>query len=369
MNALGLLDLVGVVLATAAAVLLTALAALRVRRQIRSARAERAVEPHRAELLALVCAEGDDRTRILRTLAELDDRSWSALEPFARAFLGKVTGQAADSLVELFEERGLARQAVADLTRRGRTRRARAAEFLGRLRHQAAVDGLLPLLEDADPDVRAVAVRALGRIGDASVVPALLGALYGPYAVAPSVVVLALTALGPESRPLVAAGLDSAQPLVRAVAVEVLGAVGATAWAPRIALALTADPHPEVQIRAARALGTLGTSEALEPLLAALSADRPVTLRAVAAGALGQLGDPVVAPRLGELLGDPAPRVAGTAARSMVRLGHAGEQELRRNLGGIHGQRAVRQAEAALAEAAVSKGRSRPASWQPAVEP
>lgn len=368
MTALAVLAVVAAVLATVSVALLTALVVLRLRRQVRHARAERAAEPHRARLLALLCAEGEDRDGILRTLVELDDRSWRALEPVAQSFLGKVTGQAASSLVELFEQRGLAERAMADLRRRGRTRRARAAETLGRLRHQAAVDGLLPLLDDPDPDVRVVAVRALGRIGDPSVAPALLGTLYGPHAVPPSVVVLALTALGPGARRLIAAGLDSPQPLVRAAAVEALGATGATGWETRIALALTTDPHPEVQIRAARALGALGTSrEALEPLLHALDAGRPASLRSVAAGALGRLGDPGVAGRLGELLGDPAPRVAATAARSMARLGQAGEWELRRALGGIHGERAARQAAAALAEAAISKGRAPSVAWNPAV--
>ncbi|RAG85733.1 hypothetical protein DN069_09485 [Streptacidiphilus pinicola] len=367
MSSLGLLDVAAGVLAVAGAVLLAVLVGLRVRRQVRQVRAERAAEPHRARLLALLCAEDDERAGILDTLAELDDHSWTALEPVAQVFLGKVTGQASSSLVELFERRGLAERAMSDLGREGRIRRARAAETLGQLRHQAAVGALLPLLRDADPDLRVVAARALGRMGDASAVPALLGALHGRFAVPPSVVVLALTALGPDSQPLVAEGLDASQPLVRAVAVEVLGAVGATAWAPRIALALTTDPHPEVQIRAARALGSLGAPQALEPLLDALGPDRPESLRAVAAGSLGRLGDPGVAGRLGELLGDPVPRVAATAARSMARLGQGGEWELRRVLGGIHGDRAARQAGAALAQAAISKGRARPAG-DPTVE-
>jgi hypothetical protein len=180
-------------------------------------------------------------------------------------------------------------------------------------------------------------------------------------------VVLALTELGPDSQPLIAAGIDASQPLVRAVAVEALGVVGATAWAPRIAQALTADSHPEVQIRAARALGALGTPPAVEPLLQALGTDRPAPLRAVAAGALGRLGDPGVAWRLGELLEDPVPWVAATAARSMTRLGQAGVWELRRAQGGIRGERAARQAEAALAEAATSKGRTRAGARDPAV--
>jgi HEAT repeat protein len=368
MNSLGLLDVAAVGLASTGALLLIVLVALRIRRQVRRARAERAAEPYRARLLELLCAEGDDRERVLGTLAELDDRSWTALEPVARTFLGKVTGQASGSLVELFERRGLAERAMADLERPGRTRRARAAETLGRLRHQAAAQRLLPLLQDPDPDVRVVAAKALGRIGDPGAVSALLAALHGPNPIPPPVVVLSLTELGPDSQPAVAAGLDARQPLVRAVAVEALGAVGASAWAPRIALALTADPHPEVQIRAARALGALGTPPAADPLLDALKSSRPAPLRAVAAGALGRLGDPGMAWRLGELLDDPVPRVAATAARSMARLGQAGEWELRRAQGGIHGERAARHADAALAEAAISKGRTRSASRDPAVD-
>ncbi|WP_174501611.1 HEAT repeat domain-containing protein, partial [Streptacidiphilus melanogenes] len=290
--------------------LLIALVALRIRHQARRIRADRAAAPCTAQLLELLCAEEEDRERVLGRLVELDDRSWAVLEPVAHTYLGKVTGQAADSLIELFERRGLAERAMADLERPGRTRRALAAETLGQLRHQAAVEGLLPLLQDPDPDVRVVAARALGRIGDAGAATALLSALHGPHTVPASVVLQALTELSADSHPLIAAGLDAPQPLVRAVAIEALGAVGATAWAPSIILALSRDPHPEVQIRAARALGALGAPSALEPLLDALGQSRPAPLRAVAAGALGRLGDPGVAWRLGELLDDPAPRVA-----------------------------------------------------------
>jgi HEAT repeat protein len=143
------------------------------------------------------------------------------------------------------------------------------------------------------------------------------------------------------------------EPLVRAVAIEVLGATGGVSQTPGIVRALDGDPHPEVRIKAARALGRLGMPDGLEPLLAAVLPGRPAALRIVATGALGTLGAVAATARLQELLSDLDPRVAGTAARSLLRLGPAGEAALRATADRTDGPAAA-QARAALDESAVA---------------
>ncbi|MEV7180309.1 HEAT repeat domain-containing protein [Kitasatospora sp. NPDC093679] len=355
------------VLVGSAVVLLVLIVCVRAVRRARERHRQRTAEPLRVLLLELLCAEGDEAAGSLRALSALDDRSWAAVEPTARTILAKVSGHARTSLVGLFEQRGVATRAMADLGRRGSVRKGRAAEVLGLLRHRAAAPRLRVLLLDADPEVRTVAARTLGHIGDPANVPALLNCLHGPHPVPPAVVLQALTAFGAAGHDQVAAGLDDAEPLVRAVAVETLGATGGVVWTTRIAAALRADPHIEVRIRAARALGALGTPAGLEPLLDAVRRGQPEPLRVVAARALGRLGASRAAPRLGELLDDPVHRVASTAARALLHVGPTGRDELRRAADGARGVPAVAHARAVLAEAAIGEEGTRSAAGPAAV--
>ncbi|MQS15449.1 HEAT repeat domain-containing protein [Streptomyces kaniharaensis] len=333
---------------------------MRLLRAITRRRRERAAEPLRALLLDALCADDDDSAEALRSLSTLGERRWRTLEPTARAMLAKVSGQARSSLVELFERRGIADRALADLRSIRLVKRGRAAEVLGQLRYRPAAPALCRLLTDRDVEVRLVAVRALGRVGDLTVIPALLACLHGPRSVPPAAVVRALTGFGPGAQDLTAAGLSDPVPLVRAVAIEVLGATGAVQWTPRIATALVDDPHPEVQIRAARALGALGMPEGVDPLLEAIDVGRPEALRIVAAGALGSLGTADVAPVMVKLLDDPVHRLGATAGQALLQLGDAGRAELEAAVNGFLGDRAAAQARAVLAEAAVRGDVARP---------
>lgn len=195
------------------------------------------------------------------------------------------------------------------------------------------------LLADRDPEVRLAAARALGRCGGLESVPYLLESLHGPRTVPPGAVTRALVSLGPEAQWNVAAGLEHPEPLARAVTVEIL------------------DPQTEVRIKAARALGRLGMPDGLEPLLAAVRPGRSVALRMVGAGALGSLGAVAATGPLAELLGDPDPHVAATAARALLQLGPEGRAALRTAADGRSGGPAAAQARAVLAESAVGAAR------------
>ncbi|UUU24642.1 HEAT repeat domain-containing protein [Streptomyces sp. DSM 40750] len=326
-------------------------------RGYRQRRRERIAAPVRGVLLHLLCADEDEQSGLLHRLAEIDKRTWTALEPTLTALLGKVAGTARTALVRLCELRGAAVAAVADLSSRSAARRGRAAQVLGQLCHRPAAQALCRLLADRDPEVRLAAARALGRCGGPAAVPYLLESLHGARTVSPDVVTGALVFLGPEAQRGVVAGLEHPQPLVRAVAIEVLGTTGAVSQTPGITRALGEDPAVEVRIKAARALGGLGMPDGLEPLLAAVGPGRPVALRIVGAGALGRLGAAAATPRLAELLGDPDPHVAATAARALLRLGPAGRAALRTAADERPGGPAAAQARAALAESEVGGAR------------
>ncbi|MBC9724722.1 HEAT repeat domain-containing protein [Streptomyces sp. TRM68367] len=343
-----LLYLLAVVLALS---LLTA--SIRCVRTYQRRRRERVAAPVRGLLLELLCAEEDGQSELLDRLAQIDRRTWAALEPTVTAMLVKVSGRARAALVLLCERRGSPAEAVAELRSRSAARRGRAAQVLGQLRHRPAAPSLCRLLDDRDPEVRLAATRALGRTGDPMAVPYLLRSLHGPRTVPYKVVTAALASLGPAAQLRVAAGLQDPTPLVRAVAIEVLGVTRAIARTTEVVRALREDPATEVRVRAARALGRLGMPDGLEPLLAAIRTGQPGALRIVAAGALGSLGAGAATGPLTELLGDADPHVAGTAARALLRLGPVGEAALREAADGRSDAPAAAQARAVLGEAAV----------------
>src|SRR5439155_24201247 len=209
------------VLIGAVAVLGGVIAGGRAVRRLGEARRARLAAPARRSLLAL--AAGDDDPEVLEALVALPRATWRAVEPTAVALLGKVRGEAYAALVSVLERRGMADRALRDVHRWGAIRRARAAEVLGSLRRRDAVPPLRHLLTDPDPDVRMVAVRALGRIGDADSATPLLQALVGPRPIPPQLIAQALMGLGAPAQPLVEAGLGHPDELVRATAAEVLG--------------------------------------------------------------------------------------------------------------------------------------------------
>ncbi len=152
--------------------------------------------------------------------------------------------------------------------------RRRAALAVGRLQDTAGVALLLPLLEDADDEVRREALFALGQIGLAHPV--------GPGQAAPARAAV---------ERLAGAG-DSA---TADLALEALGKLGDRAATPRLVSFLRDAPSPLLRGGAAVALWRLADSTALAPLLTALDdADAGVRWRALYALEKLRSPDPVV---------------------------------------------------------------------------
>jgi HEAT repeat protein len=315
-----------IVLVAVVAVIAVGIVTVRLIRTSRHARQAALAGGPRKALLAFVAENGEEGGP---ELVAVPDDAWRAAEPGAIALLGKLRGEAHAALTGVFLQRGTARQAMRDLGHRSPVRRARAAQVLGDLELRAAVPELCRLLEDRHGEVRIVAVRALGRIGDPSAAWRLIAGLDRPDPAPSLLVTHTLVQLGADAEVTLSAALDHPQARVRVVCLDALGLLGATGAVTRIARVLREDTSLDVRVAAAANLGRLGTRSAVAPLIDALATARPTPLRAAAARALGSLGAPTAMPHLQTLLRDDAFRVAHEGAQALRRLGRTGQEALR----------------------------------------
>ncbi|GGS86237.1 hypothetical protein GCM10010156_50970 [Planobispora rosea] len=322
-------------------------------RDRRNARLSAGVRPLLLELIG--GDSGEEVSEPLIRLATLNRRVWRAVEPGAISLLAKVSGNARTALVRLLEQRGLARDALRDLSRFSAVRRASAAHVLGMLGHAEAALPLVRLLSDRNAEVRATAVRALGQIGTAGAASPIISMAGGraPF----QLVAQALIRLGPGARPALVEALSHDDPAARAVAVEVLGLTGAVETAGALVGVLAGDPSSDVQVRAARALGRLGTPVCLNALIHATGPAHRYAVRVEAATALGDLGSPRAVPALRDLLADPRYHVAHSAARSLSRLGRPAAAALTETIAERAGTPAASHAWEALALQDLQAGR------------
>jgi HEAT repeat protein len=239
--------------------------------------------------------------------------------------------------------------------------RVRAARELGErgTAAKAAVKALAEAwLDDSSAEVRSEAVRALARIGPASL-SSLLPGLRSESSLVRVQAVGALTRLGPDADwavPELRAALRDGSPEVRGLSAAALGAVGLlscdavpdlvrllTDEPPVRAQALAAlvqigdaavpaladglkDARPVVRAACAKALALLGADAARAlPALRGALADRDPKVRASAAAALGAQGG-AAAPATADLISllkDPDPAVQSRAVEALLRIGPA----------------------------------------------
>lgn len=161
----------------------------------------------------------------------------------------------------------------------------------------AARDAVIALATGGDDDVRAAALRALGRLGSATEVPLLIAALdaEGDAAAARD----ALRALEDEAVDgLLAAALKGAPAARKVTLLELLGVRVAPETLPA-AVAATGDGEASVRAAGLRILTDLGTAKELGAVLAALKDAEASDTRSLAARAAGSIaaraGEPVLA--------------------------------------------------------------------------
>ncbi|MBM4319381.1 MAG: hypothetical protein FJ125_05315, partial [Deltaproteobacteria bacterium] len=184
-------------------------------------------------------------------------------------------------LLQLVGERG--QDAVANRWRAG------GAWALGELADPLAREALLALLRNEHPRVRAAAARGLGRLADPLLAEALQQAWNGECTPEVRIAILEGAALlgGETTQALCAAGLQDADPEVRVAAARAMGRA-VNPQADRLIAALS-SPDGSVRQQAAGELGRLGDPVAIDPLCGVLADSQP-GVRQAARASLIQLG-------------------------------------------------------------------------------
>jgi HEAT repeat protein len=305
-------------------VLLSAAVATRkVTRDHRQRRRDAELTLVRPRLLELLDDESPDPA-----LDQLGRGVGATLDGLAREMLSKLRGEDRAALVRLLDRRGILQRARRELRSASSVRRAHAAELLGQAGDDHATEDVVALLDDRDPDVRAVAARALGKLGDPEAVRPLLAAVDAARPVPVTIVTMALLHLGGAAcGPLIDA-LSSDSARAHAIAAELLGLHGAFQAMPAL-LERLEDDVKEVRTAAAHGLGRLGAPAARDGLTERVRHDDSLEVRVAAAWALGEVGgeEALAGLRLGLLSDQPA--LVRTAAAGLGHCGESGERVLR----------------------------------------
>lgn len=296
-------------------------------------------------------ATADERKAVARGAGQVRD---PRLEPFLGAWLARErdTNVRAEQIFALGQIDDPAAIPILQdqLTAEEPRLRARAAGALGKLGDDSVVSALLPLLDDGDAGVRGAGLLAMVRLrgrraAPEKPLPPALSARLRDGAVRlmddsdEGVRWRATYALSeidlPGRFPLLAGAATSDEDLVRLFAVRGLGRLSGDEDARLAILAATvaADPDPHVAAAAGDALAGLERREAVEPLLsAAVEVSGPADhhRRQAAVRALGLLATgsdllPEVMQVLRAALDDPSPavRMAGLAALARLAPGEA----------------------------------------------
>ncbi len=288
------------------------------------------IRPLRPVLIELAGGDEPDPS-LVRLLAGLRPASWRAIRPVILDLCAKLTDGSAEAVRAVLVERGEVRQALQNVTHRSARVRAQAVTVLELVPQPDSRKALLELLGDEDIDVRRMAARALGTIGDETAIPPLIAALAGRRPVPASTVGHCLIRLGPIAvEALVLTLRIHLSVSARVLAAQVLGHIGDPAAVPGL-LAVLDRPldlrYWPARVAAARALGEIGSLAGVPILIEGLGAPDPALIIAciealAETGAVGAVAD------LSLLLHHREPSVTKAAANALSRLGVDGRLEL-----------------------------------------
>lgn len=269
MNPLVAPELLWALLIAALLVTLGMLGTLVVQRSSRRARERRRRELDgrlRRLVLEATIADDDELPALLDRMRALDRGEHAHIGRTVFMMLQDVTGEAADRLRAVAAAVGLAPLVLDAARHRSAVRRADAAEALGRLAPEGALELLLELADDRDPEVRTVAVRALGSFEDPVAVDAVTRALATESGVPSTVAATALLQQGSAASERVRQALRDPDAGIRRGAARIAGLLQVPGAGEEL-VRLVQDEHESVRLAAMRSLERLPVRDALDPLV------------------------------------------------------------------------------------------------------
>ncbi len=285
---------------------------------------ERAVARWRPVLLSWT----DDRIEATDIPAGGRDRH--DLIEVAVHLLPKLRGADRDHVVGALHLVGMADTLARDARSRRSLLRLRAAIAMDACASPADVGALIVLLRDGDRQIRHVAARALGRIGDPRAVRPLMRGMTD-RTLATHAVSMAIVRIGGGAVPALQAWLDHEDVRCRRTAAELLGHLGEDDAEAGL-LSCLRDAEPSVRIAAAGALGRFGSPSSIGPILSQLHSELGTPTFAGREGrlcesvcvalleALGLIGDRRAIPDL-EAVFARSTRISAAAAEALVHMG------------------------------------------------
>lgn len=309
------------------ALVLLVLTGFRVGRRALQRRSERLAASVRTDVLDAVLNEDDASTAARQRLLATRGRARNRVEDELIGLLPRISGDAHERTATLLRRMGAERSALRRIRSRSVSKRCSGAFGLGALESRTSLPVLLDLLNDRSFDVRRVAARALGGIGDPDATEPLLRLVRGEPEMARDVG-FALARIGEVGSATLREALsqstasddvtDRSGPLVADVLGQIgdLESVGVLSEAVRHAVSPTA-------VMAAESLALLEMPTAVPALLGGLSRTEPEVRRAAAA-ALGRLGESEALTALVSAVADEDPAFSRVAASALADLGPDG---------------------------------------------
>lgn len=308
--------------------LLTAvLLVLTVFRRVYNARKYRDLDQQRVlhrDTLARIFESGALSGGIDALAARRKSIKWLALESLLLDFAAEETHRA--KARDLFHGLGYVDHYRKRLGSRNVIRKASAIDMLGKMRSEASTDRLIPMLDDERPEIIAVTVRALSRIGTHGALTAILRRM--PRLLTQSMITrksleTALKNFGAAFTPtLIEFGNRFVDPVPKASILEVLANMGARSALP-FAAAVLDHSDPEVRSKALKLIGTVGAAvpDAHKETVRSRLTDPAWFVRLQAAKALGNLDDGKAEHALAQRLLDESWHVRNAAALSLTKRG------------------------------------------------
>jgi len=212
-------------------------------------------------------------------------------------------------------------QLLNELTSKDAVTRKYAAEDLGEIKNEQAIEPLISLFDDVEKSVQEAAVEALKQIGGKTTVMAVSPLLRSEKASSRNFASDILVETGNSAIEELAKLIHDDDHDVRKFAVDILGLIGSQEATEQIIEALN-DPHINVVCGAVEALGNIGDKNALKALVELLAKADDSWLKFMLVESIGKLKDASTLKVLHNMFKESDPILLASVIGSVGSIGH-----------------------------------------------